>query len=266
MRNVTLLVLAALCICSSSAKAAVDDSNEAKVAQFWKRLAASQTVCFTVRDWQDDLTVPATDGDPPFIVANTYEVTAARPNKMRVLVSPGIERETTRQGGRARSYLFDSGHLYIDDGKTSIECMTRLHTYTMGKGMASLESDHNGTAYAIKAYWLFSARPLEGYKLVTKAGQGTLITYSYTDPKYPKLLEQIYFDRATGNLNMFSTFSKGPNGKWMEMSRKDFDFWDFDPPLPADTFEIKPPRTYISMSEFGRLHHIDLGGTKNQGK
>lgn len=228
------------------------------VAQFWKRLARAKTITYTMKRWGWELASDAVPGREIFYVMNTYEVKAQRPNRISIVTSPGLEREVTEEGQAHREFLNDPGETYINNGKQSIQYISRLRIYGLGKGLDVLENDKNNTALIVGVYWIFYSMPLSGCRLIPEslAESSKTVVYALSDPKYPKHEQRIYFDRKTGNLLQTSDYDQDEKGKWIEERREEFQFWDFDVRLPADTFSVRPPHGYITGAEFDKIHNI----------
>ena len=228
------------------------------VAQFWRQVAAAKTITYTMKHWSNELTTDSLPGRSVFYVGNTYDVKARRPNQISVSVSPGVEREVTVQGVTHKEFLFDPGTIYINNGKQSITSMPKTHTYRTGGGMEALNRDNGGYSHYAKADWIFDEKPLEGYRLLPESRDtsSTVIVYLLTDPNRPLAEEKVYFDRKTGYLTKVSVFGKDAQGTWKENWRYEFNYWDFNVRLPADTFNVRPPRNYLTTEEFKKLHNI----------
>jgi len=235
------------------------------VAKFLKRLASAKTVVYTVKDWGYDLF----DAQPEiasFSVHNTYDVKAARPNRLSIQCSPGIEREVTLGGSRHRQFLNDPASVYINDGKRSIKYYPNIHVYTVGKGLDELTNAQDQSALNVQTYWVFYKNPLKGLQLDQEslAASSNTVVYSAIPASAPNTLKRIYFDRKTGDLTRTSDFEKDEKGGWKEISRKEFQFWEFSSQLPQTTFDVRPPSTYVSQDEYQRIHHLPRTPRLNQ--
>ncbi len=231
------------------------------VAQFWKRLARAKTITYTMKYWGYDDTgwmSRPKPGSRIFYVWNTYDVRAQRPNRLSISVSSGVERDVIEGVQRQRQFLNPGGDVYINNGKQSLTYQTLIHTYRIGKGIDTLAKDKNDRAVDVQTYWIFDDKPMEGYRLVPESlvASSDTVDYTLTDPKFPNSQARIYFDRKNGNLIRNSSFEKDDKGIWNEYSRHEFRFWDFDALLPGDTFNVHPPRTYITQEAFNKVYNI----------
>jgi outer membrane lipoprotein-sorting protein len=222
------------------------------IAQFWKRLGKAKTITFTMKDWAYDRIGWMSDprpGSQIFYVEHTYEVKAQRPNRLSISVSTGIEREVVVGDRRQRQFINSGGDIYINNGKQSITLRILEHTYRMGKGMDTLTKDWSEHAVHVQTPWLFSQKPMEGYRVVPEslAQSSNPIVFTWADPKSPNSQQRIYFDRKTGNLMQTSDFDKDDKGIWRESRRQELRFWDFNARLSSDAFSVLPPRTYVSQ-------------------
>jgi outer membrane lipoprotein-sorting protein len=225
------------------------------IAQYWKRIAKAKTITYTVKEWGPDLLSDAAPGRSIFCVWNTYEVKVQRPNRLSISTSPGVEREVTENGHTHKEFGHWGEDVYINNGKQSITYSKQIHYYRIGKGLDALGKDNNGHELRDSTNWLFDELPMVGYRVVPEslAESSTTVIYVLTDPKLPNRQQKIYFDRKTGNLIQTSDF-KDDKGTLKETRRQEFRFWDFDVRLPADTFSVRPPRTYITEEEFKKMN------------
>ena len=236
------------------------------VARFWKRLGMAKTITYTMKDWAYDRIGWMSNpwpGSQIFYVEHTYEVKAQRPNRLSISISPGIEREVILGAQRQRQFLNPGDGVYINNGKQSITYQTLTHTYTVGEGLDALAKDRNDHAVHLQIFWIFNEKPMDGYRLVPESllEPSTTVIYTLSVPKEPDYQQRIYFDRKTGNLTQASDFDKDDKGNWKENSRQDFLIWDFDGRLPADTFNVRPLRTYITQEEFNKIYNIPAAQT-----
>jgi len=90
------------------------------------------------------------------------------------------------------------------------------------------------------------------------------VSYIITDPNVQDYAEKIYFDRKTGYLLQMSYFDKDDKGVWNETRRDEFQFWDFNVHFPAETFSVRPMRTYLLKEELNKLYHTPTDSTKSK--
>ncbi len=233
------------------------------VARFWKHLAKAKTITYTMKNLRHESWTATQPGQSILYVVNIYEVKARHPNRLRISVSPGREREVAEAGRVHREFLNAGDTLYINNGIESITCNLQLRTYRTGKGISALSKDQNHAAQAAHKGWIFDTNAMDGYVLLpdSLAGTSALVICSLTDPAHPGLEQKIYFDRKTGYLRQISDYEQDDKGSWWERDRQEFPFWDFDAELAADTFSVRPPRAYVTMEERGRAHNIHDGKT-----
>lgn len=267
MRRLLKSVLTISCLLGlAAAHAQTTPKMPDNVAQFWKRLAKAKTVAYTMKYWGYDDRGWMSDTRPGrqvFYVWNTYEVKAQRPNRLSISVSSGVERDVIEGAQRQRQFLNPGGEVYVNNGKRSITYQTLTHTYKTGKGLNALAKDKNEDAVHVQTYWIFDNKPMDGYKLVPEslAGSSDTVVYTLIDPKFLNSQERVYFDRKTGNLIRNSSFEKDDKGIWNEVIRHEYRFWDFDALLPADTFSVRPPRTYITQEAYNKIYNIQPAKT-----
>ena len=259
----TLLTLLSLSVLSQAQAQQKADTPD-RVAQFWKKFATARTISYTLKLWEPNFWLPTPAGQSILLVRNTYEIKAQRPNRISINTSPGIEREMTENGLVQRQYYFDFPGNYINDGKASILCLSLLRVYWTGSGMTRLGNDENDNAPNIGARWIFGENPMEACRLLPEsiAQSVEFVVYSKTDSKTPKSELRLYFDKKTGDLSRRSRFSRNPNGEWKEYDRSEFNFWEFNIRLPRDTFNVRPPRNYMSQEAYDKLYNIKGGDTK----
>ena len=216
------------------------------IAKFWQKIAKAKTLSVTVKEWADDGRVT---GDNPrvLILNNVAEVKIQRPNLISILGQPPRMEETPKEGGLSVKFS-GGGKSYISDGKSAIELTPEFHAYQPAKPIETVTQNKNNPLNGLFLYWVLSNTPMAGLKPHTtdRTPQPRVFgtVYVLKDTKGSPREEWHYFDAKTGNLMRWSAYHWGENGHVYEDMRIEYQFWEFDPKLPKNTFDTHPPKNW----------------------
>lgn len=250
------LIAMALLVCTNRISAGQTSARESdKVSQFWNRLSAARTVSYRVKLWGQDLMTAPTAERSIFVVYNTYDVKAQRPNKINIAVSPGLEREETVNGKTRKQFCYDVGAIYINDGKSSVNIMTGLPVYFSGTGMTRLGNDKNDAAPNVATLDVFDDMPMARYLPVAAPNNVAPRQIVFTrkgSGASQHSEERLYFDSGTGFLSRYSLYHQNGDGTMKEIERREYGFWEFNTKFSPGTFVVRPPLHYLSDADYQR--------------